>query len=153
MRLLPLAAAALALLTLSGCAHAVSLPVADDAADPGCAEIVVSLPEAIGGGGSGVDALERRDTTAQGTAAWGDPSAVTLRCGMPVPAPSTQQCVAVGGVDWLQVAQEGDVFTFVSYGREPATEVVIDTGAITGATVLDAVSSAVARTELVGACS
>lgn len=151
-RLRLFAATALALLALAGCARAISLPPADEASDPGCAEVIVTLPESIGGEG-GLEELERRTTTAQGTAAWGDPSAVTLRCGMPVPAPSTQQCVSVGGVDWLQVAQEEGVFTFVSYGREPATEVVIDTTIVTGATALDAVSGSVARTDQVGACS
>ncbi|WP_405217112.1 DUF3515 domain-containing protein [Agrococcus sp. Ld7] len=147
-----LAATALVLLAVAGCARTVSLPPADQASDPGCAEVIVTLPETIGREG-GLEVLERRTTTAQGTAAWGDPSAVTLRCGMPVPAPSTLQCVSVGGVDWLQVGQEESVFTFVSYGREPATEVVIDTAMVTGATALDAISSSVDRTELVGACT
>ena len=112
----------------------------------------VTLPEQIGDE-SLVEPLERRDTTAQGTAAWGDPSAITLRCGMPEPAPSTQRCLEVGGVDWLEVAQEESVWTFVSYGRSPATEVVIDTNVVSAVTALEAVSSAVDRTERVGACS
>lgn len=140
----------MALVALTGCARAVSLPVADEAADPGCAEVVVSLPESIGDAGA---PLELRDTTAQGTAAWGDPSAITLRCGMPVPAPSTNPCTEVGGVDWLEVAHEGTVWTFISYGRSPATEVVIDSTAVTAITALEALSSAVERTEQVGACS
>ena len=145
-------AAAAALLALTGCASAVSLPAADEASDPGCAQISVTLPEQIGDE-SLVEPLERRDTTAQGTAAWGDPSAITLRCGMPEPAPCTQRCLEVGGVDWLEVAQEESVWTFVSYGRSPATEVVIDTNVVSAVTALEAVSSAVDRTERVGACS
>lgn len=152
MRLLPLAAAAAALLGLTGCASAVTLPPADDAADPGCAAVVVSLAEEIGDQ-SLTEPLERRSTTAQGTAAYGTPSAVTLRCGMPEPAPSTDRCVTIGEVDWLQVAGEGDVYTFVSYGRSPATEVVIDTAAVSAVTALEGVSSAVARTERTGACT
>ncbi|GEK81194.1 DUF3515 family protein [Agrococcus baldri] len=152
MRILPLVASAVALLALTGCARAVSLPVADAAADPGCAEVIVSLPEQIGDESLAAP-LEQRDTTSQGTSAWGDPSAITLRCGMPEPAPSTQRCISVGQVDWLEVAQEENVWTFVSYGRSPATELVIDTGTVTAATALEAVGNAVSRTELVGACT
>jgi predicted small lipoprotein YifL len=152
MRRLPLLAAAVALLTLTGCARAVNLPPADDAANPGCANVSVSLPEQLGDA-SLSEPLDRRDTTAQATAAWGDPSAVTLRCGMPEPAPSTSRCITVGAVDWLEVAQEENVWTFVSYGRSPATEVVIDTSVVSAVTALEGVSGAVERLELVGACS
>ena len=48
---------------------------------------------------------------------------------------------------------ESRVWTFVSYGRSPATEVVIDTDAVSAVTALEGVSSAVARTERTGACS
>lgn len=67
--------------------------------------------------------------------------------------PSAQRCIEVGGVDWLEVAQEEDVWTFISYGRSPATEIVIDTTAVSTVTALEAVSGAVDRTERVGACS
>lgn len=150
MRSLPLAAAAV--LALTGCASAVTLPPAEEASDPGCASVVVSLGQAIGDR-SLPQPLERRDTTGQGTAAFGNPSAVTLRCGMPEPAPSTDRCITVGDVDWLEVAAEESVWTFVSYGRSPATEVVIDTSVVSAVTALEGVSSAVARTERVGACT
>lgn len=152
MRILPLAAAAAVVLALTGCASAVTLPPAEEASDPGCASVVVSLGETIGEQ-TLPEPLERRDTTGQGTAAFGDPSAVTLRCGMPEPAPSTDRCITVGEVDWLEVATEGDVWTFVSYGRSPATEVVVDATVVSAVTALEGVSSAVARTERVGACS
>ena len=152
MRPLPLAAAAVALLALTGCARAVTLPPADEAADAGCASVTVSLPEQLGEG-SLSQPLERRDTTSQATAAWGDPSAITLRCGMPEPAPSTSRCIQVGPVDWLEVAQEENVWTFVSYGRSPATEVVIDTNVVSAVTALEGVSDAVDRLERTGACT
>jgi Protein of unknown function (DUF3515) len=152
VRTLPLAAAAAVVLALTGCASAVTLPPAEDASDPGCASVVVSLGQEIGDQ-SLPEPLERRDTTGQGTAAFGNPSAVTLRCGMPKPAPSTDRCITVGEVDWLEVAAEDDVWTFVSYGRSPATEVVIDTSVVSAVTALEGVSSAVARTERAGACS
>lgn len=152
MRTLPLAAGAAIAVALAGCASAVTLPPAEEASDPSCASVVVSLGQAIGDQ-SLPEPLERRDTTGQGTAAFGNPSAVTLRCGMPEPAPSTERCITVGEVDWLEVATEEDVWTFVSYGRSPATEVVIDTTVVSAVTALEGVSSAVARTERVGACS
>ena len=152
MRTLPLAAAAAVVLALTGCASAVTLPPAEEAPDPGCASVIVSLGDVIGEQ-SLPEPLERRDTTGQGTAAFGNPSAVTLRCGMPEPAPSTDRCITVGEVDWLEVAAEDDVWTFVSYGRSPATEVVIDTSVVSAVTALEGVSSAVARTDRTGACT
>lgn len=157
MRALPILAAAVALVALTGCSRAVSLPPADEASSVECAELMVSLPDQLGDT-SLPQPLDQRDTTSQATSAWGDPSAVTLRCGMPQPAPSTDRCISIElmpgrVVDWLEVAQEGTVWTFVSYGRSPATEVVIDTNVVTAATALDALSNAVDRTELVGACS
>lgn len=156
MRVLPILAVAATLLAVAGCARTVSLPAADEAADPGCAELFVTLPPQIGDESLTVP-LDQRDTTSQATSAWGDPSAITLRCGMPVPAPSTQRCIGIEltperSVDWLEVSQEDSVWTFVSYGRSPATEVVVDTNVVTAVTALDAVSNAVDRTELVGAC-
>ena len=78
---------------------------------------------------------------------------MTLRCGMPEPAPSASRCIQVGAVDWLEVAQEEDVWTFVSYGRSPAAEVVIDTGVVSAVTALESLSSAVDRLEQTGACT
>lgn len=149
LRLALLVAGALA---LAGCAPVVTLPAAEDAADPGCADVVVSLPAEIGAD-SLPEPLERRDVSSQGSAAYGEPSAVTLRCGMPEPAPSTERCITVGDVDWLLLGQEDDVWTLVSYGRSPATEVVIDTKVTSSSSALEALSPAVARTELVRTCS
>ena len=35
-----------------------------------------------------VDGLERRETNAQATGAWGNPASVLLRCGVPTPGPT-----------------------------------------------------------------
>ena len=145
-------AAACAALALAGCAPTVNLPAAEGAADPGCASVIVSLPRDIGTGSLAAP-LERRTVSSQATAAYGQPTAVTLRCGMPEPAPSTSRCVTTGDVDWLEVSQEGAVWTFVAYGRAPATEVVVDTVAVSAVTALEALSAAVARTERTGACA
>jgi hypothetical protein len=125
------------LIGLTGCTQTVALQPAVNAIDPLCASVVVHLPETVAG-------LEQRDTNAQGTSAWGEPSAVILRCGVPVPDPtSTLPCVTADGVDWLRDEGERDGdFVFTTYGRSPATEVIINR---------DAVSPGVALYDLAGA--
>ncbi|GAA6526440.1 DUF3515 family protein [Intrasporangium sp. DVR] len=56
-------------------------------------------------------------------AAWGDPP-IIARCGLPAPAPTVDSCVAVDGVDWV-VRQLSDGTAAVTYGREPAIEVLV----------------------------
>ncbi|WP_282948773.1 DUF3515 family protein [Cellulomonas endometrii] len=133
--------------TLAGCAQAVGVTVAPHATEPACARVVLALPEVLG------DDLEQLRTTSQATSAWGDPTdPVTLRCGVEVPGPTTEQCVTVEtasgpSVDWLVRADSEPVadagatpgtdptapatqepsgssdWTFVTYGRDPAVEV------------------------------
>lgn len=119
---------AFAALSLAACAPVVDVPAAKDAANPACAPMMVALPEAIG------DSALRK-TNSQATAAWGDPSLVVLRCGVNVPGPTTDRCVTVNGIDW--VIKEGNpVWTLTTYGREPATEILMDPDKISSATVL-----------------
>ena len=85
-----------------------------------------------------------RKTNSQATAAWGDPSQVILRCGVNVPGPTTDRCVSVNDVDW--VIKEGDpVWTLTTFGREPATEILMDPDKISSATVLADLSAAAAK--------
>ncbi|MCU1571820.1 MAG: hypothetical protein JWR33_2561 [Naasia sp.] len=140
-----LGAAALLASALAGCAPAVDLDPAEDAADVACASIVVRLPASLG------DAA-RRDTDAQGTAAWGDPAAVLLHCGVPVPGPTTARCVSVNGVDWVEDATDAPVYTYTTYGRDPATSVTIDSAAASGYTVLTDLSEAVKAEPGTDAC-
>ncbi|WP_258802497.1 DUF3515 domain-containing protein [Pseudarthrobacter sp. NS4] len=119
---------ALGVLPLAACSPPVDVTAARDAANPACAPMMVALPDAIG------DARLRK-TNSQATAAWGDPSLVILRCGVNVPGPTTDRCVTVNGIDW--VIKEGDpVWTLTTYGREPATEILMDPNKISSATVL-----------------
>ena len=132
-----LLAAALAGAVLPACTPAVDVTAAGDAANPACAPMMVALPDAIG------DA-ELRKTNSQATAAWGDPSQVILRCGVNVPGPTTDRCVSVNGIDW--VIREGDpIYTLTTFGREPATEVLMDPEVISSATVLADLSAAAAK--------
>ena len=117
-RRLTAAAGALVLLAaLAGCSTTTHLEPAADANNPACAAVSVLLPDAIGD-------LERVWTDAQATGAWGSPT-VVLSCGVPVPAPSTEQCTTIAGVDWLVLAQEDDRQRLVTYGRDPAVEIII----------------------------
>ena len=111
---------------LGGCASRVPVATAPAAGDPLCAEVVLALPEELGG-------LPRLRTTSQASVAWGEQShPVVLRCGVEPPGPTTDQCVTADdgtvAVDWLAVPQdvaEGTRWTFTTYGREPAVEVVV----------------------------
>lgn len=157
-RALQLASAAAATGLLAGCTSAVKVAVAPDATDPACASIVLALPEQLGD-------LTRLTTTSQATAAWGEPTApVVLRCGVEVPAPTTDTCVTVetpGGpsVDWVTVAGEPDAdgstdWTFTTYGRDPAVEVRVpaEVTAHHSTSFVDQLGPAVAAVEATSAC-
>ena len=102
---------------------------------PGCAEVIVRLTT--------VNDLPQRETNAQATAAWGDPTSVLLRCGVAQPAPSTQ-CNSFDGVDWITDDSNDPRYVFTTYGRDPAVQVVIDTDLVNGeAKVLTDLANAV----------
>ena len=129
------AIAALAVSLLGACAQAVPLQPAADATNPDCAEIIVRLPD-------GIDGHAQRETNAQATGAWGEPAAIFLRCGVPVPGPSTLPCFTVKDVDWLRDSSEAPVYKFITFGRDPAVEVVID-GDRASSSALSALGNAV----------
>jgi hypothetical protein len=140
-RLAALSAAAIALtLSLSACSPTVSLEPAADANNPGCAEVIVRLPDAV-------DGQERRTTNAQSTAAWGNPATVILRCGIEPVEISTLPCVTASGVDWLVDESAKPSFRFISFGRDPAVEVIVDSENAVGVNVLDSLSPAVQNIE------
>lgn len=122
---------------LSGCTQTVALRPAANATDPGCASIITRLPETVAG-------FDVRETNAQGTGAWGSPSVVLLRCGVAVPEPTASlTCVTVDGIDWLRDPADDPSFVFTTYGRDPATEVVIDSREASGGSVLTDLSAAI----------
>jgi hypothetical protein len=129
------AGAALLIAGLGGCAGTVSLEAAEAANDPVCAAVSVRLPPTVGG-------EQRRWTDAQATGAWGSPATVLLTCGVDVPGPSTLRCESVEGVDWLvdESRGEDDLYTFTTFGRDPAVEVFIDFNVVSSADVLRALS-------------
>ena len=137
--------ASLALLTLSGCAATVNLEPAEDSNNPGYAEVMVRLPSQLGG-------LQERYTNAQATAAWGDPAAVLLRCGLEPVEVSTLPCVTAAGIDWLVDDSLAPSYRFISYARFPAVEVVVDSDNASGITSLEGIAGAVAQLPATKAC-
>ncbi|GEL46458.1 hypothetical protein CHO01_15740 [Cellulomonas hominis] len=169
-----LAGAAVLAPALAACAPSVGVAVAPHATDPDCARVVLTLPDSLG---DGLDAVR---TTSQATAAWGDPAGpVTLRCGVEVPGPTTEQCVTVEtasgpSIDWLVQADaepaDGEAtpnapsdpaqdpgssdWTFVTYGRDPAVEVHVPAAVVAerSTSFLDGLSVAVAQVEATRSC-
>lgn len=145
MRFTPVAAGALvAGALLAGCTPVADVEAAEDAANPACAEVMVYLP---------VEVAETplRSTNSQATAAWGNPSKVILRCGVPVPGPTTDPCASVNGVDWI-LREEGEVWRATTYGREPAVEVVFNPNEVASSTLLVELANPVSRIEPTGQC-
>jgi Protein of unknown function (DUF3515) len=136
--------AVLAGVLLTGCTAAVPLEPAPDAVDPLCADVVVHLPTTV------ADQPER-ETNAQGTGAWGTPASVLLHCGVDVPGPTTLPCVNINGIDWINDDSAAPRYRFTTYGRMPAVEVVVDSGKVSGSTVLADLTSAVAVVPVTGA--
>ena len=77
-----------------------------------------------------VDGQPRRWTDAQATGAWGEPSAVLLRCGVEAPGPTEARCITLGGVDWIVDESQAPRYLVTTYGRTPAVEVFIDNEAV-----------------------
>lgn len=146
-----------AVLTACG-AGAVNLQPAPDAANPTCAYAMVAMPKTVSG-------LSQRETTAQATTAWGDPSAVILKCGVELgDAPVSDTCVSVNEVDWIvkpadeQLAaahEQTATGTWVAetFGRSPAVQVTFDADRVSSSTVLAEISSAVAQIPQEVACT
>ena len=137
---------ALALLSLTGCAATVNLEPAQDANDPACAEVSVRYPDEIGD-------LKQRYTNAQATTAYGDPAAVLVRCGLEPVFASTLPCVSAGEVDWLVDDADAPNFRFISFGRTPAVEVIVDSESASGITALESLSQAVSKLPATAFCT
>ncbi|MFM9918778.1 DUF3515 family protein [Lacisediminihabitans sp. H27-G8] len=122
---------------VTACAPTVPLTPAADATNPKCAEIIVRLPQSV------VD-QPIRETNAQATGAWGNPTSVLLRCGVAQPAPSAS-CSTVNGVDWVVDVSGSPRYVYTTWGRSPATQVVVDTKLTQGqeAIILDDLGNAV----------
>ncbi|WP_235856867.1 DUF3515 domain-containing protein [Occultella glacieicola] len=115
--------------SVAGCATPVTLEPAPTASEPVCADVLIALPDTLAG-------ADRRSTTSQASRAWGDPP-ITLRCGVTPPGPTTDRCITAEAddgstVDWVvadladdDTGSESGSWTFTTYGRTPAIEVVV----------------------------
>lgn len=128
------------LVLLTGCAATVALEPAPDSNNPRCADMTVRLPEEI----PAIPDFAKRFTNAQATAAWGDPVAVLFRCGVEPVSVSELPCVTVSDIDWLVDDSAAPSFRFISFGRDPAAEVIVDSQVASGVTALESVAGAVA---------
>ena len=130
---------------LTGCTAIVPLEPAADAVNPTCASLIVRLPTSVA-------ELPERETNAQATGAWGTPSAVLLHCGVTVPAPTTLPCLTVNGIDWIEDDSDAPLYRYTTYGRDPATELIIDSDKVSGSTVLVDLAQAVGNIPATGQC-
>ncbi|MGO1544010.1 MAG: DUF3515 family protein [Gulosibacter sp.] len=140
----------LAATALSGCSGptgpSVPMQPAEFAGAAECAEVTVRLPETV-------DDLELRLTNAQATGAWGNPAAVLLRCGVASPPPTTDQCLSVDGIDWIEDDSQAPTYRYTTYGRTPAAEVIIDSSTgVSGLTTLIDLNEAVSYLPQTGQC-
>jgi hypothetical protein len=119
----------LALACLTACTPIVTLDPAPDATNPDCAEVSVRLPKSVAG-------EPLRETNAQATAAWGNPASILLHCGVTVPGPSTLVCVTLRGVDWLYDPSGAPNYAFTTFGRDPATQVIVNGDQASGTNAL-----------------
>lgn len=123
---------------LAGCAATVNLDPAPLANDPACAEVSVRYPSSIGD-------LSQRYTNAQATSAWGEPAAVIARCGLEAVEVSQLSCVTARGVDWLVDDSKAPSYRFISFARNPAVEVIVDSEKASGVGALEALANAVSK--------
>lgn len=121
-----------------------SSEAAEGANDPACAEVMVLLPDALGD-------QERRWTDAQSTAAWGNPVTVSFSCGLDAVAASELACEDAGGVDWLIDDSQAPIYRFISFGREPAVQVILNYEVVSSRTALDAIGRAADQLPTTGA--
>lgn len=167
-----LCGAAASVLLISGCSSAVTVDAAPDATDPDCARAMVAMPDSLAG-------QDKRETTAQATAAWGDPASIILKCGARVKEPVTDPCVRVNDVDWTLKQEDGTddtsqskgsqsggtgqdqgetlngkgTWTATSFGRSPAVQVTFDAAKVNSSTLLVDLQSAVGRIDQTKQCT
>jgi hypothetical protein len=132
--------------SLSACTATVSLEAAADSNNPACAEVSVRLPDQAA-------ELDKRVTDAQATGAWGNPTAIILRCGLPPVEVSELPCVTANGVDWLVDDSEKPSYRFITFGRNPATEVIVDSNKVAGVSALSDLSAAIQSIESTKQCT
>ncbi len=145
--LVALTAATALVASLTACTPTITAKPGPYADDPRCAEIMVNLPSPLAG-------KDRVWTDAQSTAAWGEPTAIVMTCGVEEPAASTLPCTTVNGIDWLVDDSDEGYYWITSFGRSPAVQVFMDrTQYADSAEVLSRVAKTMTTFPLTGKCT
>lgn len=131
---------------ISGCAATVNLEPAPLSNDALCAEVSVRYPDQIGD-------LAQRYTNAQATSAWGEPAAIIARCGLEPVEISSLPCVTADDIDWLVDESQAPNYRFISFARNPAVEVIVDSEIASGVTALEAMGLALSKIPATKRCS
>jgi hypothetical protein len=121
--------------TLAGCSSSVGVTIPAEAADPACSAAAAAWPADVSG-----RTVVATDPSAPAVRAWGDP-AIVARCGVATPGPTTDDCLTVDDVDWVATPLT-DGTRFVTYGRDPAIEVLVPKGPVPEGSLLPAFSAA-----------
>lgn len=131
---------------ITGCAATVNLEPAPLSNHALCAEVSVRYPDQIGD-------LASRYTNAQATAAWGEPAAIIARCGLEPVEVSSLPCVTADDIDWLVDESQAPNYRFISFARNPAVEVIVDSKNASGVSALEALGLAVSKIPATKRCS
>ncbi len=123
------------LLGTSGCSDAVDVTPPEAAGSDACRAAADAWPTTVAH-------LEKRSTTSDSpaVAAWGDP-AVIARCGVAALAPTTDPCIDVDGVGWVE-SPLSDGSRFTTFGTDPAIEVLVPEDYAPGGLLLPAFTTA-----------
>jgi hypothetical protein len=103
---------------LAGCSSAVDVTAPAGADSAACRSASAQWPTTVGG-----QSLQATTSSSDAVRAWGSP-AIIARCGVAPVGPTTDQCLAVSGVDWV-AHRLTDGVRFTTYGRSPAIEVLV----------------------------
>jgi hypothetical protein len=68
-------------------------------------------------------------------------------------AVSALPCVTANGVDWLVDESAKPSYRFITFGRTPATEVIVDSTKVAGVSALSDLSGAIQSIEATKECS
>lgn len=118
---------------LGGCSSVPDITAAAAATSVACARATELLPATVG-------TQSRREVSAAGSGAWGDP-AIIARCGVRAAAPTQEGCVEVDGVGWIP-DELTDGTRFTTFGTDPALEVLVPASYRPGTLLLPAFTKA-----------
>src|SRR5699024_2239923 len=81
-----------------------------------------------------------------------EPAVAVFLCSVPVPEPTTDECVEANGEDWV-AHEEGSNWRITTYGRDPAIKVLFDGERISSPAVMVDIGIAARRIPADGGCT